>query len=433
MEFSWSNFVTIIEVFVAELVFLFSFPKRKLFFVRLFGIIAVAAVAVAFIPDSINTDLQWLSSVYRFSRYMALFLVSVFSMWFCFETGFSPVLSACASGYALQHVASKVAQLLNNTFKITNAFMGAGMEWLPAYFLMEFCIFPFVYAIGALIFGRIAAKNEIYKNSSSLLNVLSVVMIISCLGLNRISGNDAKSYYAIAMCLFALIVQIATHKSLALREENKIITQLIMEERKRYNQSKANIELINIKAHDLKNKLNSMQGKLTPEEIADIRKTVEIYDRNIETGSEILDTIFTERSSKCQENDIQISCLGDGSQFSFMSTMDVYALFSNALDNAIESVLKIPEKEKRIVSMVIENHGGYISTIITNYYEGVIKEKDGLPVTTKEGEYGYHGFGMKSMKLIVEKYGGVLNYTTEGGKFNLNILLEKKENAAPES
>ncbi len=429
MSFSWSNFVTILEVFVAELIFLYSFPRRKFFLLRLFLSLGLCAVAVGFLlPESIPVRGQELQNLYRFARYFTLFLVTIFGMWVCFDAKFSPVLSACASGYAMQHIANKIMLSLDSFLHISEAYQtNLGMTWLQSYFMTELTVFPFVYLLGLVLFGRIAARHEIYRNSGSMINILSVTMIIICIGLNRFTGEEGRRYYAIALCLFALIIQISVHGAVKLREENKIITRLIFEERKQYNQSKANIELINIKAHDLKKKLGAMKEKLSDEEIDSIRKTVEVYDRNIETGSEVLDVIFTERGSRCAEHGVKLTCLGDGSLFSFMSSMDLYSLFSNALDNAIEAVMKLEDRDKRIVSMVIENHGDYITANVTNYFDGALEMKGGVPVTTKTFEPGYHGYGIKSMKLIAEKYGGTLDINVQGDKFMLNILLERRE------
>ena len=38
----------------------------------------------------------------------------------------------------------------------------------------------------------------------------------------------------------------------------------------------------------------------------------------------------------------------------------------------------------------------------------------GLPLTTK-GDNGYHGFGVKSIKSTIEKYGGVVVIDMSGG------------------
>ena len=47
---------------------------------------------------------------------------------------------------------------------------------------------------------------------------------------------------------------------------------------------------------------------------------------------------------------------------------------------------------------------------------------DGLPQTTKPDRKN-HGFGVKSMRLVIEKYGGVLTMNARGGTFELDALI----------
>ena len=61
-----------------------------------------------------------------------------------------------------------------------------------------------------------------------------------------------------------------------------------------------------------------------------------------------------------------------------------------------------------------------------NSFDGNINyDKDGLPITTKKDPL-YHGFGTKSILLIVKKYEGNVSFVTKNGMFNLNILLPIK-------
>ena len=63
-----------------------------------------------------------------------------------------------------------------------------------------------------------------------------------------------------------------------------------------------------------------------------------------------------------------------------------------------------------------------VSAHFENYYAGELDFDDGLPLTTKSDKR-YHGFGMKSIKMLAEKYGGYVSVKAEDGVFNLNILL----------
>ena len=426
MIFSWSNFVTFYEVIIAELIFLYSFPRRKLFWLRIVLAVGIVSVIAAFIPEGfgeIVVSKEW-ELFYRFLRYVLLFVLSSVSMFLCFDASLSSVLSACASGYALQHLANKTTNVINGYANIQEALMNTyGLDWKNSRFILEGIFFPVIYLVGFIVFGRAAAKYGIYKNSSSGTNILSVAMIIVCIGLNRFTGNEGRTYYAIALCIFALLVQIILHHATDLKTENQIILRIMENERKHYNRSKEAIDLINIKLHDLKKKLNSLSDKLLPSEIEEIKKTVGVYNNKIQTGNEVLDVVFAERSSVINENEIKLTVLGDGNALSFMSSMDLYSLFSNAVDNAIEAVLKLEDREKRVISLVIETRGDFININMTNYFNGELNILEGIPLTTKTQEKGHHGFGVKSMKLVAEKYGGSIDIHSSNDKYYLDMFF----------
>lgn len=98
-------------------------------------------------------------------------------------------------------------------------------------------------------------------------------------------------------------------------------------------------------------------------------------------------------------------------------------MFGNILDNAIEAVYKLKNNEKRQINIVIKNVYSLISITVENYYEGnIVLDKNGLPITTKDNK-DFHGFGMKSIKMIVDKYHGDMNITKRNDIFSLNILF----------
>lgn len=120
-------------------------------------------------------------------------------------------------------------------------------------------------------------------------------------------------------------------------------------------------------------------------------------------------------------NNIQISCIADGTLLNFMAPADIYSLFGNALDNAIESVAEL-EPAKRTVGLFIKSVQNMISIHIENYFEGERVLVNGLPKTTK-GDEEYHGYGMLSMRAITEKYNGTLAVEITDNIFSLNILF----------
>ena len=181
------------------------------------------------------------------------------------------------------------------------------------------------------------------------------------------------------------------------------------------------MDIINIKYHDLKHTLRDM--KLPEEEVKSIKDAVRVYGSRIKTGNEALDVLLTENTLRCSDEGIVLTYTGQGTDFSFMNTADVYSLFGNAFSNAVEAVQKLEDPEKKVIDILSERRGELISIHVSNFFNGELRISDGLPVTSKKEEEGFHGYGMKSMKLIAEKYGGSLSTAVEGELFHLNIYL----------
>ncbi len=199
-----------------------------------------------------------------------------------------------------------------------------------------------------------------------------------------------------------------------------------------YEMSRQSIEIINRKCHDLKHQVAALKHIHDPgrrEEVIDsLQSAVMIYDAALETGNEILDTALTEKSLICTRRDIALSCIADGRRLAFMDPVDLYTLVGNALDNAIEAVLPLPP-EQRLIRLRVQEKAGLVFLRVENPYAGTLEVRDGLPLTSKEDKQN-HGFGMKSIRDVAEKYHGFLDVETEGGLFVLCLSFPLCEQLA---
>ncbi|WP_081644412.1 GHKL domain-containing protein [Butyrivibrio sp. AE3009] len=80
--------------------------------------------------------------------------------------------------------------------------------------------------------------------------------------------------------------------------------------------------------------------------------------------------------------------------------------------------------DKRLIDVSLKQFGDSVVIHIWNYYEGNIVFEDELPVRDV-GSAGT-GYGIKSIKLLVDKFEGALNTNTENDIFHLNIILPLK-------
>ena len=227
-------------------------------------------------------------------------------------------------------------------------------------------------------------------------------------------------------CITLLYLQSALFKKSSMRKELETIQLLWHQQKGQYQLSKETVELINHKCHDLKHQVQAIRAVKDEKEretyLEKIEKSVQIYSAIVRTGNEILDTILTEKSLICENSGIHINCVADGSLLAFMNPVDLYTLFGNALDNAIEAVRKLESKEKRVIDIMLYERQSFLMLQIVNPMCGEVKFEDGLPLTTK-AKNGYHGYGMKSMLHTIQKYEGHLKTEVKNGCFYFNVML----------
>lgn len=214
--------------------------------------------------------------------------------------------------------------------------------------------------------------------------------------------------------------------------EVKTLQNMLAAQYANYRMSRDSVDMINRKYHDLKHQIAILRAEAADGEavsredkmkyLDQMEDDIRQYEAQNKTGNNVLDIILTGKSLLCQRHHIELTVVADGHALDFMDTMDLSALFGNALDNAIESVRKIDNYSKRLIHLTIVREKGFVHIDIENTFSGEIHFRNGLPVTTKKDK-GYHGFGVKSMRATAEKYGGSLTIDTRDDWFRVHILL----------
>lgn len=98
---------------------------------------------------------------------------------------------------------------------------------------------------------------------------------------------------------------------------------------------------------------------------------------------------------------------------------DICALFSNALDNAGEACRRLPEAERE-VSVKSRAQKGLFCLEVTNPTVGAQKN---LLLQTSKADKENHGFGLRSMKEVVERNRGAMEIRVEGERFEVFLYM----------
>ncbi len=210
------------------------------------------------------------------------------------------------------------------------------------------------------------------------------------------------------------------------RTELDAIQNILRNQYSQYRQSQESINIINHKYHDLKHQIAVLRREENPEKkeeyLDEMERGIRDYESMFKTGNGVLDTLLTGVSLKCARRDITFTCVADGSLLNQIYVMDLCTIFGNALDNAMEHVIRIEDREKRLIHVTVSKMAEFVLVRIENYLQDEIRFDGELPSTTK-GNKSFHGFGLKSIKYSVEKYHGTMEVKTEDHWFTINILI----------
>lgn len=302
---------------------------------------------------------------------------------------------------------------------------------------------------GYLLFGYIESRGLPESLDSSKLSVsrkyiwMAWAITLVMFGLSNLSyvselrnpftGNDVTEVFNIRTLVgFAGVLAVTAFHFLKQdsdrKAENAAIRNMLRTQYMQYKESQENIDMINRKYHDLKHQLQIIREESDDARrsayLDEIQEGIEQYEAENKTGNPVLDTVLTSKSSQCLARGITMTVVADGTLLSHLQVMDLCTIFGNALDNAIEYESKLADTGKRLIHVTVSEKNNFVCILVENYYDGPDIPEGTLPGTTKKNKE-YHGFGLKSIKYSVEKYGGYLNTGVRDGWFRVEMILPK--------
>lgn len=445
-----TTLVPLAEVLIPVLMIASTRPRRGDFGRRAALVLALALAIVLVLCPAIylmildSSSSETLELVYTLASSIAILVCLVPVVMTLYETSIWQALFCAGAGYTIQNLASGTTQLLITVFSkglgIPIGTSQGGLDGANAWLLLAFSVIPLlaVYAIAYVAFiARVRSDGLGDVEDRGMVAVLMlVILVVISFDVVIKSLNDVASLVTLValravhgtVCCFVLFVQFEMLSRRSLELELLENQRMAAERERQYQLSRENIDAINVKCHDIRHQIRQLAtGDTTVNQdfLADVEREVAVYDSHVETGNEALDTILTEKSLLCEREGISLSVIADGAALSVLTPAEVYSLFGNALDNAMEAVRALDDPDLRSISLTVRRVGELALIHVENYYAGTLEFADGLPRTTKDDKSS-HGFGTRSMRAIVERHGGTLTLSTHGSTFKLDAMIPLK-------
>ena len=402
----------ILQFIVIAAVFL-PCPKRRLWLLSYFIGLAAILLLAAFLP----VPVPWFYVVY--------FVLIALQNALVYRYRFLQIVFISVCMYCLQHIVSCISY---GIIFLAVGIVGSFDIYWCYYLIMPAVMAAVMVAAYFTIVRRIVRAQEMNFNNG-LIVIIACGFIISAAMLTHWVRESIFfwSFFAIAALqgiavlysLMTLTIIFMNIKTMSLRHENVILTQLLNKDKQHYEQTKISNEKIQIKYHDMK-KLQK-DGIINYPELSEVTADQEILFSTYFTGNSALDVVLSEKALLCERLGIRFVCTADGKAVDFIKPHHIYSFMINALENCIENVRQ--RADHREVDVVIMRKDNMCIIKTENYTDNEkIEMRDGVPETTKSNKEE-HGFGVKSMKNIVELYGGCIRFYVENHNFTVIALI----------
>ena len=162
---------------------------------------------------------------------------------------------------------------------------------------------------------------------------------------------------------------------------------------------------------------------------SDFREKLQANARRAWTGLPTLDFIINMKSRRMEELAIAFRLSAEVDSVPF-SDADLVVLLGNLFDNAMEAAQRCP-MDQRSIELQMKSANAMFLLIMENTSASAPSQKKGRFLTSK-AEKENHGWGIESIRHIVQKYGGEIDFSYDASKFRVWIMVGCTDGENPE-
>ncbi len=189
-----------------------------------------------------------------------------------------------------------------------------------------------------------------------------------------------------------------------------------------------NRQEIKILKHDLRNHLQVIQEMCSTHQYVQMESYISELSGhpmlsksfNI-TGNQAADTVISIKKAYADNVGIRLTCDGNFAWLNNLSSIDVCAVFSNLLDNALAGSKDAADP---YITIKGNDHAHFYTLIVSNHVPKNIRIKNNS-VKTSKGDKKHHGLGLSSIGSVIRKYNGSYTLKCEDLVFCVQVVFPK--------
>lgn len=284
------------------------------------------------------------------------------------------------------------------------------------------------------IWGLCWFVKRLRRNAAALYGVVLVIVCVLCLFMVIMLVTFAQTPYLPIAIMTALLVMVLIalcaglfRDQLRVQQERlrlEFLEKQSADQIAHYTALYQNAQDIHKIRHDMKNFVIAAQGYLQGQDYDELKAHLDGLLGEIQptaltdTGNPLLDAVVTAKRAAAPDIDFRMSLMPLAYQH--IDPMDVAQVLAAALDNAIEGCAGVSAP---YIDLRIARHAQFVTVTVANPTAHRPQIRHGRLVTRKEHPE-QHGYGIRSMQKIADKYQGHLKWRFDGTVFHLSVLLQ---------
>lgn len=297
-------------------------------------------------------------------------------------------------------------------------------------------------AIGFVVFRflRVIFRggNIVENNSWFILFVTLLPVVLSLYRLASVADVTGTILLLSAdVCVFAVTVAyiVVKHKNISLQTERADIERQIELEREEYRMAEQKLELGRRYRHDMRHHFAAIRGLLKQGDTEGLEEYLNSLDDGLSLigqcaycKNKVINAVFSSLAGRAKRAGIALSARMNIPDDAPFESSDLSIVVANALENSINACAQVARGAASI-EVVADCSSGKFAFFIENSVASAISlGEDGLPLSEKTEE---HGYGMSSIRYIVEKYSGMLECKSTDDRFSVRLVLFSAEGERP--
>lgn len=265
------------------------------------------------------------------------------------------------------------------------------------------------------------------------INIFFIFMVFRIYKNKTVLETNSKNIFimTITMIIFtAMVIKVVNQIVKYSKKESEWL--LLMREYERQQNYIENLDRLTYKLkaqrHDFNHHISCIYGLLDLNNTDEAKKYAKELLKDVQEVNNIVNienstilAILNNNLAVAKEKDIEVDLNIDIPKELKVNSMDISIILGNSLSNAIEACENL---KKKYIKLYMYMKGEYLIIKIKNSKEKDVFIDENSYETTKIDKEN-HGFGLKNIKYIVDKYDGLLKIEQSKEEFILNIAMKE--------